>query len=51
MYGFVKNMRGNIKDRELKALKAMASELLGYTEKKLTDMVKKNKLIEVLIDE
>ena len=51
MYGFAKNMRDNIKDSELKALKTMACELLGYTEKKLADMVKQNKLIEVQVDE
>ena len=29
MYGFAKNQRDNIKANELKALKTMASELLG----------------------
>jgi hypothetical protein len=47
MYGFAKNQRDNIKDNELKALKTMASELLGYSNKVLAEMIKQGKLVEV----
>ena len=31
VYGFAKNERANISDKELKALKLLATQLLGYT--------------------
>ncbi len=51
MYGFAKNQRENIKDDELKALKTMAEELLGYSEKVLQNMMKQGTIIEVESDE
>ncbi|ADZ92703.1 hypothetical protein Marme_3487 [Marinomonas mediterranea MMB-1] len=47
VYGFAKNARANIKDDELKALKYLAAELLGYSDKALTQAVKNGALIEV----
>lgn len=46
MYGFAKNERSNIRPKELKALKAMAKELLSYDAKELTRAVKTGGLIE-----
>jgi hypothetical protein len=47
MYGFAKNELSNISPKELKALKAMAKELLGYNVKQLEKTVKMGSLIEV----
>ncbi len=47
VYGFAKNARANIKADELKALKAYAAVLLGYSEKELKEAVKTGVLIEV----
>lgn len=51
MYGFAKKQRDNINDKELKALKTMASESLGYSDNVLADLVKQGKFIEVEDDE
>lgn len=47
VYGFAKNARSNIKPDELKALKMLAVQLLGYSDKELNEAVKKRVLIEV----
>lgn len=47
VYGFAKNVRANIKDDELKALKRYAQELLGYSDKALTEAIRHGALIEV----
>lgn len=47
MYGFAKNKRANIKDNELKALKLLAKELLGYTDRGLDRAMNAGELIEV----
>lgn len=47
MYGFPKNERANIESDELKALRLLARELLGYNEQSLTRAVKAGELIEV----
>ncbi|MDQ7732889.1 type II toxin-antitoxin system RelE/ParE family toxin [Halomonas sp. SpR1] len=47
VYGFAKNARANISADELKALKHLAKELLGYSDKALTDAIKHGVLIEV----
>lgn len=49
IYGFSKNERSNISQKELKALKLLASELLGYTSAVLENAVKAGELIEVSI--
>lgn len=49
IYGFSKNERTNISQKELKALKLLASELLGYSNATLNKAVKAGELIEVNI--
>lgn len=51
VYGLAKNARSNIKPDELKALKMLAAQLLGYTDKELDKAVAKRILIEVSTDE
>lgn len=51
VYGFAKNARTNIGNDELKALKNLAKELLGYSDSTLTILIKKKALIEVVNDE
>ena len=50
VYGFAKNARSNISDKELKALKLYARTLLGYSEKELTVAVTSDALIKVNYD-
>jgi len=47
MYGFAKNEQDNISAKELKALKAMARELLSYSAPQLKQAIKAGSLIEV----
>ena len=47
MYGFSKNKRSNINLKELKALKQLAKELLGYSKKQLKQAVKAGSFVEV----
>lgn len=47
VYGFAKNARANINADELKALKRLAKELLGYSDKELTEAIQHGALIEV----
>ena len=47
MYGYPKNERANIGNDELKALRLLAKELLGYNEQGLAQAVKAGELIEV----
>tara|TARA_R110002167_G_C12410141_1_gene627824 strand:+ start:343 stop:696 length:354 start_codon:yes stop_codon:yes gene_type:complete len=47
MYGFSKNKRSNINLKELKALKQLAKELLGYSNKQLKQAVKAGSFVEV----
>ena len=47
VYGFAKNSRANISADELKALKHLAKELLGYSGKAVAGAVKNGALIEV----
>jgi hypothetical protein len=48
IYGFAKNRRANISDREKKALKRLAKELFSYTNHGLEKAVKAGELIEVV---
>lgn len=50
VYGFAKNARANISANELKALKRLAKELLGYNDKALTEAIKHGALFEVESD-
>ncbi len=47
IYGFAKNERANISDKELRALKLLARELLSCTKPALVKAVKAGELIEV----
>ena len=51
IFGFAKNQQGNISTKELKALKLMAKELLGYGSAQLMTAIKTGELIEVESDE
>jgi len=50
VYGFAKNERANINDKELKALKLLATQLLGYTNPALVKAIEAGELIEVIND-
>ncbi|PIW61525.1 type II toxin-antitoxin system RelE/ParE family toxin [Shewanella sp. CG12_big_fil_rev_8_21_14_0_65_47_15] len=47
MYGFPKNARDNIDSKELKALKLMAKELLGYSNAQLKNALQSGSMVEV----
>ncbi len=47
VYGFAKNAKSNIRSDELKGLKLLATQLLGYSDKELKKAVEKNVLFEV----
>jgi hypothetical protein len=48
IYGFDKNERGNISQKELRALRRLAAELLGYREQSLKKALKTKELSEVM---
>lgn len=50
VYGFAKNERTNIDDRELKALKLLASTLLGWTPEQTGHALREGALREVIHD-
>ena len=47
VYGFAKNERANIGVKQLKGLKLLATQLLGYTNPALVKAIKAGELIEV----
>lgn len=47
LYGFAKNQRDNISDKELQALKLMATQLLAYDDKALKKAMDAHELYEV----
>ena len=49
-YGFAKSERANINQKELKALKLLAAELLGYSNRALAKAIQAGELIEVSND-
>ncbi len=51
MYGFAKNQQDNINAKELKALKAMAKQVLGYTPAQLKMVLNAGEFIKVNHDE
>lgn len=51
VYGFAKNTRANISADELRALKHLANELLGYSDKLLKQAMEYGELIEIERDE
>jgi hypothetical protein len=50
IYGFAKNERANITQKELKALRMLAAELLSYGKTALDQAVQAEELIEVTKD-
>ncbi|MEQ3694151.1 MAG: type II toxin-antitoxin system RelE/ParE family toxin [Thalassolituus sp.] len=48
VYGFTKNTRANVTQTELKALKALAKELLSYSNKELVNAITYGEIIEVI---
>jgi hypothetical protein len=51
VYGFAKNERANISEKELKALKLLATQLLGYTNPALAKAIHAGELTEVSEDD
>lgn len=51
IFGFAKNERANLSDKELEALKRLASQLLRYDEQELDEALSAGKLYEVESDE
>jgi hypothetical protein len=51
IYGFNKTERANISAPELKALKLLAKELLGYPQRLLTEAIQVGELIEIRVDD
>lgn len=49
IYGFAKNQRSNISVKEKQALKRLARELLGYSDKQLRQAVKHGALTEIKV--
>jgi len=47
MYGFEKNVRSTITDKELKSLQDLARDYLAYSNKQLNDEVKSKHLFEI----
>lgn len=47
IYGFAKNQRADVGDRELQALKLLARELLSYSASMLAEAIKVGELIEI----
>ena len=51
VYGFAKKERTNISDKELRALKMLAKELMSYTTATLTKAKKAGELIEIEVND
>lgn len=51
VYGFSKNERANVSDKELRAFKLLATELLGYSSSSLVEAMTAGELIKVMNDE
>ncbi len=51
IYGFAKNERANINDKELRALKLLATELLNYAVSDLAKATKAGELIEIEVND
>ncbi len=50
VFGFEKNERGNISSTELKALQALANDLLNFSATELNSEIKNNTLQEICYD-
>ncbi|PRC94626.1 type II toxin-antitoxin system RelE/ParE family toxin [Solimicrobium silvestre] len=51
LYGFAKNQRDNIGDKELQTLKVLAAHFLTYDNRALDKAIKAQELIEVTYDQ
>ena len=51
IYGFAKNERANVSNKELRALKLLAKELMNYTAAALTKAMKAGELIEIEVND
>ncbi len=51
IYGFAKNERANVSDKELRALKLLAKELLNYAAPALAKATKAGELIEIEVND
>jgi hypothetical protein len=51
LYGFAKNERDNIDDRELDDLKKLARHYLGYTDAQIATALHKRELMEVMCND
>lgn len=51
VYGFAKSVRANITAAELKALRRLADELLGYGDTRIDKALEAKELIEVVTDD
>jgi len=51
IYGFAKNERANVSDKELRALKMLAKELMSYTAAALTKATKAGELIKIEVND
>ena len=51
IYGFSKDERANVNEKELQALKLLAKELLGYPATSLNKAMKAGELIEMEVDD
>jgi len=51
LYGFAKNERDNIDDRELDDLKKLAKQFLNYSEEQIATAVRQTELKEVFCDD
>ncbi len=51
IYGFAKNERANVSNKELQALKFLAKELLNYTAPALAKARQAGELIEIEVDD
>lgn len=50
MYGFAKNKRNNISNKELEALKLLASILLNYNDNEIKLALEKGELVEIIYE-
>ncbi len=51
IYGFAKSERANVNEKELRALKLLAKELLGYPAASLTKALKAGELIKIGVND
>lgn len=50
MYGFSKNAKDNISNKELDALKLLSNDVLNYSDEKIINLLLEKELVEVLYE-